>query len=206
MTAKPFAVALGIVAMIRILPIAVASILLAAPAHAAVITFVGGNDFRVVSVSDVDVAGTLYDVTFSTNVSFADFKAANPTTYLPFDNTTDASAANDALRDAINAALVDASSGGGGANRTFNIFVTYAETLTNFSVDSIFDQGGLNPLTYASGYNGPLDLDYPMNLASTPQAFTVWTVSAVPEPATLLLVGAGLIAAGANRRYRKARA
>ena len=162
-----------------------------------IILMPGATDFRISSITDVIIAGSRYNATFHHGVSYASLFSPDPVTF-PFPGNPATEAAHTILRNAIAAAAIDAS---GATDFTMNFYTPYGFFgAPNVSL-APSSNNGLNPLSYFGA--GAFSFDSNTPIASN-QAYV--TYERIPEPATALTVGLGLIGLAAIRRRRVTRA
>ena len=182
-------------------------ILLSQSASAAILFVdIGGNDFRISSIEDLDVGGTFYDVTFH---DVSDFEGAtrNWNDYLNNSGVTDpiiftspgsSSAAINAVKAEISSATVNASSA---IDSHFQLLLPFNDLGGSVQHQTI-GRNSLNPLTYNSGPNVST-IGKSGNFGQTAALLEFDEVSAVPEPSAFTLPAlAGVSVAGYSLRRR----
>jgi hypothetical protein len=181
----------GILASIRSIALALALIVIAPGARAATLNVVGGQLF---GASNVDVGGTLYDVTFADGSCVGLFSGCDSNSDFTFQTSALATAASQALLDQV---LMDGPvlyfnsnpelTNGCTATLVCNIETPY-QAVSPTSVD-VGVALNYNDLGIDSVYLGNTDpsLDYTPYSQYT---YAIWT--AVPEPGAGVLLGVGL--------------
>lgn len=174
-------------------------LLLSLPASAGHITFIDappsggtGTDYRILSVTGVNIEGVSYDVMFHHGVSFDALSEPRIT----FGTDELGLAAAVAISQSINDDGVD-----GGSMYTFGLLVPYS--LSGGSVlfsGAVLDS--IDPLVYSPGIAGYRATDF--DLEET-VAFATFAPSAVPEPSSLTLVAFGVALSSARARRRRLR-
>jgi len=156
-----------------------------------------GTDYRIDSITDLDIGGTSYDVAFHHGVSFDSL--TDPITY---STPASATAALDDVVSFINSEAVDASSA---TTVTDFLFVPYdltAQFVGEFNAS-------VSPLGY---FDFDLGGSMPSNVPIVPDtAFLTFAVStsaatyAMPEPSTFFLGVMAVLACSGCRRLRRRR-
>lgn len=202
--------------MKRLVQIATALLLTAAPAGAAV-QIIDSNGI-LTGATGVDIGGTLYDVSFLDGTCISTQSGCNESTDFAFATLSSALLAGDALLNQVFTGFYDqnpASTAGCGPNTT-DICVSLIYYFTggftqpgvervivgNFGLNSGFagdpDNFFSNPDTFGGG-------DTSGSLSSTTAVFTLSPlITAVPEPSTwgMMLMGFGALGAALRRRKR----
>ncbi len=173
---------------------------LVGPASAAPILtfFPGATDFRIESVTEVDIGGTLFDATFHHEIRFIDLLLL-PVTPISFPGFGDGFAAASALSDSINAF---GSATVGFTQGTTRWHVPHTE-LGSFVQTFVANLGVQNPLFYTVPAT---DIRAQATTLPLDEAYVSFETSAViPEPGTFTLfgIGAGMLGIGWFRRRRK---
>ena len=174
------------------------------PAQAVVVVTLepGASDFRIASVTGVDIGGTLYDVTHTHGGTYNAWEDANG---LDFTTSASAGAAYDAWAAAVNGRFIDAS--------LSEIYYTQI-AIVPYGDDGVLyysaysDVDSLSPLTYPSTHDVYLDFAASDN-ASAPNAVDFLTFTAqigggatIPEPASVTLWCLLAVGAVGYRRFR----
>ena len=158
-----------------------------------------GTDYRIDSITDLDIGGTSYDVAFHHGVSFDSL--TDPITFgtLPSANT-----ALDAVVNFINGEAVDASSA---SAFTSTLMVLYDQSIP-LLVQGV-DEFNLNPTRDPLNYS---DFDFAFaTLSASPlpsdNAYLTFAVSTLanPEPSTFFLGVMAVLACSGCRRLRRRR-
>jgi hypothetical protein len=152
-------------------------------------------------ITGLDVGGTLYDVTFVLPGSYNSVYTTPP---LFLGNQAGATAAAQAIFDLLSTSEVDGIVSNANLIDQFyvpyglgNVVPGWVELVYGYRADSVWQS-----VIDCGPCVGSNDVLSSLWLPTDSRSWSVITPSAVPEPATLLLIGTGLAAAGV-RRYRR---
>lgn len=152
------------------------------------------GDFRIQSITDLTIDGTIYDVAFSHEISFNDL----PSPAITFTSLASALIAHNAITDALNAALIVP---------TIPIVAQTKLQLLPFEITSPIGVrttatdfvSNVTPLQFTNV--NAVGITTKVNILGDEQAFLTFTP--IPEPSTLLLLASGLAGLGFFKRRRK---
>lgn len=166
----------------------------------------GAGDFRIASITDLDIDGILYNVTFHnetdwqsspTSRTYDDYLAnSGVTDPITFNSFADATTASLAVRAEIAAANVDASS----ATSTLQFFdIPFAETASTVSI-AVNSRSSINPLLYNSAIT-PVNFGRNSSNLGPSVAILEFDVAGVPEPSSWALLMIALIVGWVKQLY-----
>lgn len=166
------------------------------------------DDFRIASITDLDVDGVLYNVTFHNETdwqsgpfarTFDDYLAnSGVTDPITFNSFSDAVAASVAVRAEIAAASVDASSG---TDSLLFYDIPFALTPTTVSL-ALSTRTSTNPLLYNSAIT-PVTVGRGAANLGPSVAILEFDVIGIPEPSTWALLTLAGIGFGGYQLRRK---
>ena len=181
-----------------------------ANAHAVPTLLVDGVTGKLLGADGVDVGGTLYDVRLIDGTCISVFSRCESVSAFPFANQSQAFAAATALLDQV---FLDGALGNFDSNPALTngcTSPTVCDALTPYALSGVFQRLVSGSVNFSDEVLdqalGELQLGLNLDLANL-ESF-VWArwdlhaVSAVPEPGTITMLGAGLLALGIIRRRR----
>ena len=171
----------------------VCAFLLPISAQAAVVNFVdaGATDWRVASVEDLNVGGTLYDITYHYDTTWLGLGINSG-----ISTEAEATAISIALRDTLNPLNIPAPLGA--ASFSTDLLHVWQVVGTQVFTEDTF-RAGNNPLVYSVTAFNPNDTNFGTRVG---WAEVTSVVNTVTEPAAVALLGLGLVGFGFVRRRR----
>ena len=178
------------------------------PAQAVVVVTLepGASDFRIASVTGVDIGGTLYDVTHTHGGTYNAWEDANG---LDFTTLASAGAAYDAWAAAVNGRFIDA----GTATDVVAVFAVVPYEEGDYEAAQLYKSAygeliSLSPLSYSTSFAEAIALqDNPEPSETETVDFLTFTAqigggATIPEPASVTLWCLLAVGAVGYRRFR----